>query len=73
MITFFGMLTAVAIVGIVFVFVSEIVKSALRHHERIERIRHGYPVDGIEPGKKKKDEDRYIDFTVSKDAEDRQN
>ena len=36
---------AVAIVAISLGFVFSIVKMSLKHNERIERIKHGYPLD----------------------------
>ena len=36
---------AVIIVAIVFTFVYYIVKMSLEYSERIERIKHGYPLD----------------------------
>lgn len=53
------MFFSVVIVAIVFISVISIVKMALDHHERIERIRHGYPLkEGDRPVAKD-----YIDVT----------
>jgi hypothetical protein len=52
------------IAGAAFVFITGIVKMALTHAERMQRIKYGYPLDGA--GYKK---DEYIDYSGRADQQ----
>ena len=59
--SFFIAAMVVAIVAIVFGTIFKIVKMSLQHRERIERIRHGYPLDDEKPVQAKPLD--YVDMT----------
>lgn len=59
---FFEAATAIIIVGIVFSFVLMVVKMAFTHLERMQRIKHGYPLTDERPKDTPKDKE-FIDYS----------
>jgi hypothetical protein len=50
------------IVAVCMIAIVTIVKESFKHRERMEKIRHGYPVDGTTPGKGTKQNEELADI-----------
>ena len=58
---FFTMITVIAVVAMGILFVLKIISMALAHDERMQRIKHGYPLEDGKPA------DEFIDYTKPAD------
>ena len=62
-------MTSAIIVAIVFGSVITIIRMCLNHEERIQRIKHGYPLDdghGYSRGEAARPEDEYVDYRADR-------
>jgi hypothetical protein len=64
--------TIIAVIAIIFSFITNIVKMSQKHFENMERIKHGYPTIDQERNMKKGKVD-YIDLTAEPTTEQRRN